>query len=153
MKGTLAWLSVAVLLTGCGSVPVWKDETPVVVEALVKTYGPDTMHMDFADGRSSTTHLFVSELEVVSPAPRFERRLHIWSLRELDRSNPLTHAGARVSFTVPRKYLVEILSDPKKKHDLPFLYMDSVTDLREIQKMPNQVPEPMSGLAPGHGSS
>ena len=91
MKGTHAWLSVVLLLVGCVSAPVWQDETLVVVEASVKTCGPDAMHLDFADGRSSTTHLFVTELEVVSPAPRFERRLHIWSLRELDPSNPLTH--------------------------------------------------------------
>lgn len=130
MKRLHAWLSLVLLLTGCGSVPVWKDETPVVVEAFVKIHGPDTMHMDFADGRSSTTHLFISELEVLSPTPRFERRLHIRSLRALDRSHPLTHPGTRVTFTVPRKYLVEILSDPKKKHDHPFLYVDSITGLR-----------------------
>jgi hypothetical protein len=94
------------------------------------------MHVDFADGNFSTTHLFVVELDIISPTPRFRRHLHVWSLRELEESNPLTHVGARVAFAVSRKYLVNILSDPTKEHDFPFLYVESVTQLREVPMAP-----------------
>jgi hypothetical protein len=142
MKTAFALALVSVLAVGCVSNTLSLDETKVEVEAVVRSYSPDTMTMLFSDGQCMETHLFGAHLEIVSPKPRYSKELSVWSLREFGVGSPLTHVGERVRFTIPKKYLVEVLSDPTKKHDMSFLYADSIENLRAVPKSPNQAAEP-----------
>jgi hypothetical protein len=144
MNRAFLFLLVIATLTGCASRK--EDRSIVAVEAIVESYGEDRMT---AHGPEVVVDqkLFTSRLEVRRPEVKFAGRLYVHSIVPLAADHPLRQVGAVVTFMTEKKYLTELLFDPRKSHDFHFLYLDAILNLKKTE--PNQSLQPTALLGRG----